>query len=68
MELPSDKQIGDIVTISFLNSGKIQNCIIFAVKFLAKSIVYDINVPILVKGKMQGYQLIKEIPSHFVTE
>jgi len=68
MVLPSDRQIGDTVSISFLNSEKIRDCVIAAVKFLLAKVLYDINVPILVKGKRQGYQLVKEIPADFVTK
>jgi hypothetical protein len=68
MELPSERQIGDTVSISFLHQEKIRDCVIAAVKFLPSKILYDISVPIIVKGKMQGYQLVKEIPADFITK
>lgn len=68
MTLPSERQLGDTVSISFLNQEKIRDCVVAAVKFLPNKILYDLSVPVIVKGKKQGYQLVKEIPSDFVTK
>jgi hypothetical protein len=68
MQLPSERQLGDTVCIKFLHQDKIRGCVIAAVKFLPGKVLYDLTVPILVKGKVQGHQLIKEIPGDFLVK
>ena len=68
MELPSDKQIGDMVSISFLGEEKIRGCIIKGVHFTEAKVYYDVDVPVVVKKLNQGFQLVKDIPSDHITK
>lgn len=68
MELPSDKQINDKVSISFLGKEKIRDCIIKGVRFTEAKVFYDVDVPIVVKKIARGYQLLRDVPSDHITK
>lgn len=68
-ELPSAKQIGDIVDLDFGSAGKLTGCRIKDVHFAEDKVTYDIEIPLVIEGDdVKEATIIKDVDSIIINE